>query len=251
MTAPPFGTVPAPADTRLPRALVADDDAASRRFLGDGLRGLGAQVEVCGDGAAALALARARTFDLLLLDRRMPGIGAQQVLRALRMDAGAASAGSVAVATSAELSPSDRRQLLAEGFSDVLLKPCDLATLQRLLGLARHETPTLPVLDDAAALVATGDAGTMRALRGLLRDELLSLERELDQAAPEALVDRLHRLRSSCGFCGASALAAQAARLQRSLRDDEKHRADNATQRFRQALRDTLAALDHPVGHPA
>ncbi|PWK93044.1 response regulator [Fulvimonas soli] len=247
MTALPSEATP----DRVPYVLVADDDAASRRFLSDGLHSLGARVKACGDGAAVLELARGEAFDLLLLDLRMPGGGARALLHALRGDARAASGDSVAVATSAELSPDDRRQLLAEGFGDVLAKPCDLGALQRVLNLARHEAQRqdLPVLDDAAALVATGDTGTMQALRGLLREELLALERDLGRDGNDAgtLIDRLHRLRSSCGFCGASALAAQAARLQRDLRGEPRD-AGAAVQRFRRALRATLAALDHPAG---
>src|SRR5574337_826900 len=79
--------------------------------------------------------ARTERFDLLLLDCRMPDGGAMHVLAQLRSEAQAASTESVAVATSAELTRADRRRLLAAGFSDVLLKPCTLADLQRVLAL--------------------------------------------------------------------------------------------------------------------
>ena len=85
----------------------------------------------------------------------------------------------------------------------------------------------------------------MRALRQLLRGELALLHQELgmpvrDQAA---LDDRLHRLRSSCGFCGAAALAAEVASLQQLLRE-EPHGAAPAIARFRSAVQVTLQALD-------
>src|SRR6185437_12759475 len=99
-----------------PRVLVADDDPASRRFLCDGLRSLGAHVTDCADGVQALRLGRGEPFDLLLLDCRMPR-----------------SAGSLAVASSAELDSTEQRSLLACGFGDVLRKPCGIADLQRLL----------------------------------------------------------------------------------------------------------------------
>lgn len=35
--------------------------------------------------------------------------------------------------------------------------------------------------------------------------------------------ERLHRLRASCGFCGAAALAEAATRLDRGLRDDPEN----------------------------
>ena len=85
------------------RVLVADDDAGSCRFLCDGLRSLGARAEACGNGLSALERARLENFDMLLLDCRMPGAGALEILTRLRDDAEAQSADSTAVATTAEL----------------------------------------------------------------------------------------------------------------------------------------------------
>jgi CheY-like chemotaxis protein len=236
---------PPEASLPLPYVLVADDDPASRRFLGDGLRALGARVHECADGQMALARAAVETFDLLLLDCRMPGAGARDVLAALRADAQARSADALAVATSADLSAEDRHQLLAAGFNEVLLKPCELHALRPLLTLARSSGRHAPLLDDAAGLVSSGDARTMQALRGLLREELATLLRELDHfcTEPPRLLERLHRLRSACGFCGAPALALQATHLQRQV-ELRGAVAEGAQERFRQALAATLAVLD-------
>ena len=173
----------------------------------------------------------------------MPDGGAVHILTQLREDAQAGSAESVAVATSAELGPADRRSLLAAGFSDILLKPCTLTDLQRVLALVQPQSPTC-VLDDGAALYSSGDATTMRALRLLLREELALLQRELDGLGQDivAFADRLHRLRSSCGFCGATALAHEATLMQRQLSRNGLTPA--ALARFRAALASTLQALD-------
>ena len=226
-----------------PLLLVADDDPASRRFLGDGLRRLGAQVETCDDGPAALERARSRRFDLLLLDCRMPGAGALQVLAALRGDEAAASHTSPAVASSAESSADQRHGLLAAGFSDVLLKPCDLQALKRVLACCDGNAG--PLLDDRAALDSSGDAGTLQALRGLLRDELLQLDRELERlrSDPAGFADRLHRLRSSCGFCGAAALGRQVQSLQQWLAQ-QPALVPMPLAPFREVLQATLRALE-------
>jgi CheY-like chemotaxis protein len=237
----------APPAAHLPRpyVLVADDDPASRRFLGDGLRALGAQVHECDDGQVALARAAIETFDLLLLDCRMPGAGAREVLAALRADAGARSADALAVATSADVSAEDRQRLLAAGFSEVLLKPCQLDALRPLLSLARSSGRHAPLLDDEAGLASSGDVRTMQALRGLLREELATMLQELDHLGTDVprLIERLHRLRSACGFCGAPALALQATHLQRQVEADGTVAA-GAQERFRQALVATMAVLD-------
>ena len=234
----PTSTLPAP------RVLVADDDPASRRFLGDGLRHLGADVETCDDGPSALERARHEHFDLLLLDCRMPGAGALEVLTALRSDRMAASRSSPAVASSAESSMPERRRLLDAGFGDILLKPCDLHTLDRALGLSRC-SDRFPLLDDAAALSSSGDPVTMKALRGLLRDELMALERDLAQLGTDrtAFIERLHRLRSSCGFCGARALGECTVTLQQQLRETPESSA-MALDPFRDTLQATMRALE-------
>ena len=230
------------------RVLIADDDAASRRFLLDAVRALGADTTDCADGSEALGVARNEVFDLLLLDCRMPGAGACEILATLRKDAFAASRDAVAIATTAELDTAQRALLLAEGFSDVLAKPCRIDDLRRVVALAPAYLNRLPVLDDEAALLASGDSTTMRALRQLLQQELLTLCSELDQLGQDgaALRDRLHRLRSSCGFCGATALSGHVVALQQQLTGARPDQAASAVVRFRGVLMETLRALDRP-----
>lgn len=223
------------------RILVADDDPASERFLGDALRSLGADVQTCGDGLTALTRARDECFDLLLLDRRMPGAGALEILQALRPDGFACSNASVAIATTAELSTQESRALLAGGFSQILLKPCTVDDLRRLLEAV--DDGREQALDDVSALSTSGDAATMQALRELLRDELSQLQAELDTLGQNRadLTERLHRLRSSCGFCGAAALAAHAATLQSQA--TEQSITSGELSAFRLTVQRTLRAL--------
>ncbi|TCI11405.1 response regulator [Dyella soli] len=226
----------------MPRALVADDDPASRLFLVEALRNLGLEAKACPDGMAAIALAHDEPFDLLVLDCRMPGASAEQVLATLRSDPGARSGDCTAVATSAEMDAAERRRLLAAEFSEVLLKPCQVADLRRIVGLVQTGAASLPLLDDAQAVATMGDADVVSAMRSLLRVELVSLYQDLEVLRDDAaaFVDRLHRLRSSCGFCGAAALATQTALLQRQL--EQGHAAPLA--RFRKALLATIEALE-------
>jgi HPt (histidine-containing phosphotransfer) domain-containing protein len=84
----------------------------------------------------------------------------------------------------------------------------------------------------------------MQALRLLLREELALLHQELDSLSQDhaGFGERLHRLRSSCGFCGAAALSSQTILLQQQL---SQHGATSAAlARFRKVLLATLRALD-------
>lgn len=233
-----------PAHPAEPYVLVADDDATSRCFLGDGLRRLGARVVLCIDGGSALMQARAETFDLLLLDCRMPDTDATSVLTCLRNDPKARSARSPAVASSAELDANDQRVLLAAGFDAVLLKPCTLLDLQNILPLAGVDRHHLPVLDDNIALSASGTPAVVQALRGLFQQELMNIYQELDDLCSDASVleARLHKLRSSCGFCGASSLSEHIVSLQRHLKLTHRG-AMLPLADFRQSLLQTIDAL--------
>lgn len=227
------------------RALVADDDPSSRLFLVEALRGLGLDARACDDGLSAIALAHNEAFDLLVLDCRMPGAGAEEVLTTLRRDPRARSSDCTAVATSAEIDAVERQRLLAAEFSEVLLKPCNVADLRRILSLVQAGAATLPLLDDAQAIATMGDAEVVTAMRTLLRVELVTLYQDLDvlRDDTEAFAGRLHRLRSSCGFCGAASLATYATVLQRHLKLG--HSGSLAPlSRFRKALMATIEALE-------
>lgn len=114
--------------------------------------------------------------------------------------------------------------------------------------VARHLPQTAPaLLDDEAALDSvSGDATALRDLRGLLARELEQLERDLTKgdlaANPAELGERLHRLRASCGFCGAIALSRFAAGWQEILRTGHAP-ANEQRDAFVALCRQTAAAL--------
>jgi len=65
-------------------ALVADDDQLSRMVISRMIRKWGAQVEEAVDGREALDRCQAGTFDLVLLDERMPGLSGRQCAAEIR-----------------------------------------------------------------------------------------------------------------------------------------------------------------------
>jgi two-component system, OmpR family, response regulator len=238
-------TRPPPLDrAHLRKVLVADDDPSTRQFLSGALVSLGYEVTLAVDGADALRHARAVRFDALILDCRMPHGGAMEVWRDLLESIDGASAGVPAFATSAEISPLLRSDLEAAGFTGAIEKPCKIASLSHALDAALGVDPRRGVLNDDEGLVASGDAKVLGALRELLRVELVQLRSELHglEHDPAGLVERLHRLRSACGFCGATRLGAQAKALQGHV-VEMRATAPAVMERFRRELEATIAAL--------
>ncbi|MEO5799335.1 MAG: response regulator transcription factor [Gemmatimonadales bacterium] len=70
------------------RILVVEDDARTAEVIALYLRHAGYQVWVEGDGTRALERARADSFDLLILDRMLPGIDGLTLCRQLTAESG-------------------------------------------------------------------------------------------------------------------------------------------------------------------
>ncbi|HXS73902.1 MAG TPA: response regulator [Rhodanobacteraceae bacterium] len=227
------------------RILLAEDDPISLAFLRETLHGLGCEVRAVTHGDEALRTAREHDFDLLMLDHHLPGGDGDAVLHALRGDPHAASRDVLAAATTADPDPAIHAHLRGAGFARVLLKPLD-ATHLREAFIALGFAPACQSLDDDAGLAASGGVQALVALRGLFAKELGALAGELDALRDDgtALAERLHRLRASCGFCGAPTLRDAAALLAEALRNDDYQLITARTNVFRECLAETRAALN-------
>jgi two-component system cell cycle response regulator DivK len=106
--------------------LVVEDNDRSLRLACDLLTLRGFATLAARSGAEALALARERSPDLVLMDIQLPDMDGVDVLRALRADARTAAIPAVAVTAFAM--KGDRERLLSEGFDGYQSKPIDVRT---------------------------------------------------------------------------------------------------------------------------
>ena len=67
-----------------PRVLVVDDDSEMRALLLDVLRSDGYEAFEAKDGAEAVRALRARSFDVILMDKNMPGPSGLDLIPGLR-----------------------------------------------------------------------------------------------------------------------------------------------------------------------
>jgi DNA-binding response OmpR family regulator len=227
--------------TNLPRVLIVDDDEITLRFFQGALSRL-AECVIAGNGATALSLAEQNAFDLFVIDLNLPDMRGEQLLKKLRSH----HASTRAIATSAEVDARVRKESAADGFDDIIEKPIALDRLFAVIGNYLKSSVSSTLLDDDAALQSLGgDRTSLHALRGLLAIELDDMQTKYKDSATidhEELSARLHRLRASCGFCGATALASAAANLQQSLRTESSVDQD-AIHRFVELCGTTAKAL--------
>lgn len=108
-----------------PVILVVDDDAPILLLMRSLLREFGFEPVAAGSGEEAIAAARQRIPDLILLDRNMPGMNGDEVLRELRSDDGLAAV-PIFIVSGEPLGPDEVRRLGATGH---VLKPFDVPSL--------------------------------------------------------------------------------------------------------------------------
>ena len=137
------------------RVLVAEDEPRVADAIARGLRRNGAAVDVAIDGAHALEKARVYSYDVVVLDRDLPGIHGDDVCRALNLEQPETKVLMVTAAGSVD----DLVDGLALGADDYLGKPFRFAELAaRVQALARRAGTARPavlvhggiVLDPAA-----------------------------------------------------------------------------------------------------
>ncbi|MEE4209703.1 MAG: ATP-binding protein [Parvularcula sp.] len=104
------------------RVLVAEDNQVNQMVLGEFLKRWGATVVFAADGVEALDLFAAGDFDLVLVDRQMPGLDGEQVVEAIRRSPGSRSQIPV-IAVTADVLDSDRRSFLGKGANGFVAKP--------------------------------------------------------------------------------------------------------------------------------
>ena len=109
--------------------LVAEDHALSREILLTFLKATSLGVTVATHGKDAVAWARKRHFDLILLDRQMPEMDGNEAARQIRVF----DPKTPLIAMSASALQHEKAQIKAHGFDDFLAKPFDQAQLMALL----------------------------------------------------------------------------------------------------------------------
>jgi two-component system, OmpR family, response regulator len=131
------------------KILLAEDDRETGEYISNGLAGEGHVVDHVLNGREALTQASLRDYDLLIVDRMMPGLDGLSLIKALRA---ARNVAPVIFLTSMG-GLDDRVEGLRAGADDYLVKPFALAELSaRIAALARR-----PVMQAEVTELRVGD----------------------------------------------------------------------------------------------
>jgi DNA-binding response OmpR family regulator len=123
------------------RVLIAEDERRLADAIARGLRREGMAVDVAPDGGDALVKSRVVRYDVLVLDRDLPGVHGDEVCRAVRGERPETGILMLTAAGTLE----DVVEGLSLGADDYLAKPFRFAELvARIHALARRSAPSRP-----------------------------------------------------------------------------------------------------------
>jgi PAS domain S-box-containing protein len=182
------------------RVLVAEDNELNVAVLQEILSQRGYRARFARDGRAALELATADTFDLLLLDLHMPELDGFEVVDAIRLRERTTGAHLPIIALTARSSSRDRERALAAGMDDFLAKPIEVDALWSAIDRVVKVFPPAPrreprLLDARAILrVCGGQARVLDKLCGVFRE---SVPPQMSEVRTALASSDLTRLRES------------------------------------------------------
>jgi DNA-binding response OmpR family regulator len=131
------------------RVLVVEDERLLADTVAEGLRRLSMAVDVCYDGDAALERVGVHLYDVVVLDRDLPGVHGDDVCQAVLKAGGEAKV----IMLTAAGDVTDRVAGLSIGADDYLTKPFAFAELvARIQALGRRARPALPPVLERAGV---------------------------------------------------------------------------------------------------
>jgi DNA-binding NtrC family response regulator len=123
--------------------IVVDDDEATCENISDILEDRGFDVDVAHEGHSALDMIGRKTYDLALLDLKMPGMDGLELYRKMRE----LNAGTVAIIVTAFATPETAEEALQAGAWQVMSKPADFTKLLTFVNEVGNQ-PLVMVVDD-------------------------------------------------------------------------------------------------------
>lgn len=226
------------------RLLVADDSETNRKVIRLMLERAGHEVDLVSDGEEALDALEDNTYDLVVVDLQMPGLGGLDVIGAFRFGVGLGNKMPFVV-LSANATTEAKRECKEAGGDAFLTKPIDAkllnATIANLTTTGRQESSAsshrrqsesitrpqnrnqepsvdLDVLDNLAEL--SGDPTILNSvMRSFTQDSeqlFESMSRSLESRNYTHFRDAAHALKGNSGSIGAMQLLRKAEEAQRA-----------------------------------
>ena len=227
------------------------DDTKMNLAVADGLlKNTQIKIDMAGGGKEAIDLAKIKSYDLILMDQRMPEIDGTEALHEIRAKSESKNKTTPIICLTADAVNGAKERYIAEGFDDYLTKPINLRELEEMLVKYLPEEKVIPVqrdsldknsesTDDSYGSLAAFGIDYKTGLSYCQNDETLyrSLLGEFVQSSESKLKDLsiyyeekdwknyaiiVHSLKSTSKMIGADKLSEIASRLETAANEENE-----------------------------
>jgi PAS domain S-box-containing protein len=171
------------------KILLVDDLEVNLKVAGSLLQRAGHEVRAVNSGQDALECLQNNAFDLVLMDIHMPHMSGVEATRRIREDQNFDKANIPIIGLTASVMPEERQAYLAAGMDEVVAKPIEYATLQRILGQIFGYSIEVPLLHHAPPSDILDEALLAQHRDIMNPDELADLFHEFKLHSAEILSD--------------------------------------------------------------
>ncbi len=219
------------------RVLLAEDNAINQKVALRMLQRWECEVDVVGDGKAAVDAVEAKTYDAVMMDCHMPGLDGYEATLEIRRREKTTGNHVPILAMTANALEGDRDRCLSVGMDDYVRKPVKPEDLWKALYTWSSRVAHAPV--DGSAELQTSIVLDLEQLRESCGDEaelMREIRAEFRRTAPEAfarvagaaragdisgLVLEAHTFKGACWALGAVALGGVLARIEAVAKSGE------------------------------
>ena len=168
--------------SRTLNVLIVEDNDLNQQILSAIVGGFGHRIDIAENGKVAVDMHSAGSYDLILMDVRMPEMSGPEATRLIRKMAGEKSQVPI-IALTADLMSEHQREYLEAGMNAVSPKPVEPAELTATIDAVMNEEIHTPIVDDPRDSVDhdTGSSNLNGAFDGLLEEmnEFFDVEQDV------------------------------------------------------------------------
>jgi len=247
---------PVDKDTKLPLVLVVDDNEINRISIGGMLERLECRYDYAEDGLVAVEKCRTISYDLILMDLRMPnlnGVEATRAIRQLQIEQGPI------VCITAQATEGTIKTIHRAGMKELLTKPILLEALAELLKRVvftktKASNALLPLSSRRLGSVGTIDStaiqdllndlghdhvsGILQRFESTVKAELIEISKLLEMEQLDKAAEVLHGAAGSAGMLGARVLGEALLALETAARQGSLNAEDPRLSRCGDLLAD-------------